>query len=101
MICDRRGSSRRETISFSPLGPLVSKKPARHLSLLADSLPAPPPTEGASKAATPFQQLAAAFQQACGWELRLSESHSEAGEAWSALIDDQPQQRLVILPGDE
>jgi serine phosphatase RsbU (regulator of sigma subunit) len=95
----RQCSRRRKNSSFPDK---AVTKSARHLSLLADSLPSNVPTEEATTA--PFEQLARAFAQTSGWQLSLGSSVSEAGEVWSAPIESnhgEVKSQLSLIATDQ
>ncbi|MGI8979536.1 MAG: PP2C family protein-serine/threonine phosphatase [Pirellulaceae bacterium] len=82
----------------------MTNKSPRHLSLLADSLPAHQETAPPSTTAqAPFEQLARSFARASGWDMRLGGPIPDAGEVWSAPIgasDGEPSSRLSLLPAE-
>jgi phosphoserine phosphatase RsbU/P len=82
--CGSQGKGR--TVLLLPTA--VTKKLAPSLSLFADSLSTPTEAASATGDAGAFGQLAKAFVQASGWELRIGRSNGEAGQAWSAPIDE-------------
>ncbi|MCE9528100.1 MAG: SpoIIE family protein phosphatase [Planctomycetales bacterium] len=77
---------------------------SRHLNLLADSLPTSSQGVPAPENAGPFEQLARAFVQTSGWELKLGSAVAAAGEVWSAPINDgasEPQSQVSLLAAAE
>lgn len=81
----------------------VSNK-SRPLSLLAESVPARQEAATSPENASAFQQVASAFAQASGWELRLGGGLTEAGEVWSAPIENgesnSPSQLSLIASSE-
>jgi phosphoserine phosphatase RsbU/P len=81
----------------------VTNKSARHLSLLADSLPSRKETTPAREPSH-FEQLSRSFAQVSGWELSLGGPTAAAGEVWSAPIGDEeggPRSQLSLLATKE
>ena len=77
---------------------------SRHLSLLADSVPARQEATVPSQHAGSFEQLARAFAQASGWELKLDGALTDIGEVWSAPIENaenESRSRLSLLTNGE